>query len=259
MAITQIEYALVRRLKDEGLIPENPSILDLGQSNWYGDVPIKDFIADIRRYVSDSVEAESLVDQVISVAETQSDRWLFKMADLFWQTFLGPHTYEAIDLHGVDERAHKYDLNEPVPLETQYDVVCNFGTAEHVFNVYQVFKTIHDRTKSGGLMLHGLPFQGWVDHGFYNFQPTFIFDLAETNTYVPAVFMYAEVTPPRIVMVKGRDSIHDMAEKGEIGDNALIYSALRKRSGQKPFKPPMQGYYARRLDKASAKSWEVLR
>lgn len=259
MAITQIEYALVRRLKDEGLIPANPSILELGQSNWYGDVPLEDLVADIHRYVADPARAAALIEQVKMVVSEQADHWLFKIADVFWEVFLGPHDYHAIDLHGVDERAHKFDLNEPVPLDGQYDIVCNFGTAEHVFNVYQVFKTIHERTKSGGLMLHGLPFQGWVDHGFYNFQPTFYFDLAEANTYAPAVVMYAEINPSRIEGIKDRSSIHDMAEKNEIGDNALIYTALRKRSGQNPFKPPMQGYYARRIDKQAAERWEKLR
>jgi SAM-dependent methyltransferase len=259
MAITHIEYALLRRLKDENLLPEDASVLELGQSNWYGDVPVEDFIADIRRYGPNKAESERLVEQVVSVAETQARGWLFQMADLFWQTFLGPHSYEAIDLHGVDERAHKLDLNEPVPLKDQYDIVCNFGTAEHIFNVYQVFKTIHERTKPGGLMLHGLPFQGWVDHGFFTFQPTFFFDLAEANTYVPTVFMYAEVSPPRIVSIQGRDTLHDMAEKGEIGPNAMLFTALRKRSGDAAFKTPLQGYYAQRLNKASVDRWKSLR
>ena len=259
MAITHIEYALMRRLKDETLLPDNASVLELGQSNWYGDVPLERFIADIKAYVPKKAEAKRLIDQAVSIAKAQSKGWLFEMADLFWQTFLGPHSYEAIDLDGVDDRAHKFDLNDPVPLDTQYDIVCNFGTAEHVFNVYQVFKTIHERTKSGGLMLHGMPFQGWIDHGFYTFQPTFFFDLAEANTYVPSVLMYAEISPPRIVAIQGRETLHHMAENGEIGANAMIFAALRKRGGQKPFKVPLQGYYGRRLDEASAKRWMSLR
>jgi len=259
MAITQIEYALVRRLKKEGLFPDNPALLELGQSNWYGDVPIDDFISDINRYVSDPARAREMVAMVKLLVSDKADDWLFRLADIFWETFLGQHTYEAIDLHGIDERAHKLDLNEPVSLTGQYDIVCNFGTAEHIFNVYQVFRTIHERTKPGGLMMHGLPFQGWVDHGFYNFQPTFVFDLAEANNYAPAVIMYAEVTPPRIEMVTGRNSVQDMAEKKDIGDNALIYTAFRKRSGMNSFKAPLQGYYARSLDKRSADRWKSLR
>ena len=259
MAITTIEYTLVRRLKDEDLIPSNPSVLELGQSNWYGDVLADEFFADINRYVENKAEAHRLIDQLKTIAKTQSRGWLFDIADLFWQTFLEPHTYEAVDLHGVDDRAHKYDLNEPVPIEKQYDLVCNFGTAEHVFNVYQVFKTVHERTKPGGLMLHGMPFQGWIDHGFYTFQPTFFFDLAEANAYAPTVFLYAEVNPADIVSIKGRKTLHEMAEKGKIGANAMLYVALRKRSGNEPFKIPTQAYYSHRLDEEAARRWVDLR
>ena len=259
MAISTIEYALIRRLKDENLIPENASVLELGQSNWYGDVPIDDFVADIKRYVPNKAEAKRLIDQLAVIAKTQARGWLFDIAGLFWQTFLGPHTYEAIDFHGVGESIHKFDLNELVPLEKQFDIVSNFGTAEHVFNVYQVFKTIHDLTKPGGPMLHGMPFPVWVDHGFYTFQPTFFFDLAQANAYAPAVFLFAELTPPRIVSVEGRNTLHEMAERGEIGENAMIFTALRKRSGQKPFKVPIQAYYSRHLDNDAAQRWADLR
>ncbi len=259
MAITTIEYTLLRRLKDEGLIPDNPTVIELGQSNWYGDVPVDDFVAGINGYVKNKAEAKRLIDQLSTIAKIQSRGWLFDIADLFWLTFLGPHTYEAIDLHGVDERAHKYDLNDPTPIEKKYDIVCNFGKAEHVFNVYQVFKTIHDLTKLGGFMLHGMPFQGWIDHGFYTFQPTFFFDLAEANAYAPTIFLYAEVNPPRIVSVQNRQTLHEMAEKGEIGENAMLFTALRKRSGFKPFQVPIQAYYSQNLDEDSARRWMDLR
>jgi SAM-dependent methyltransferase len=259
MAITHVEYALIRRLKEQSALPENPSVLELGQSNWYGDVPLDTLVQDIRRFVSPAQDAEALVNRLANLAQAQDGNWLFDIADIFWQVFLGPDTYAAIDMDGVDARAHKFDLNEPVPLKEQFDVVCNFGTAEHVFNVYQVFKTIHELTKPGGWMLHGLPFQGWVDHGFYSFHPTFFFDLAETNHYASAVFFYAEVSPLRIVAVKGRDTLHEMVERGEIGANAMLFTAFRRPLGDGPFKAPMQGYYARRLDATSAERWLSLR
>ena len=108
-------------------------------------------------------------------------------------------------------------------------------------------------------MLHGLPFQGWVDHGFYTFQPTFFFDLAEVNKYAPSVLLYAEVSPPRIVTIHDRNTLHEMAEKREIGENGMIFTAMRKRGGQQTFKAPIQGYYARRLNEVSSERWFSLR
>lgn len=258
MAITQIEYALIRRVVKQRLFPSNPSILELGQSNWYGDVPLQDFLKDIKLFVSDAEQATQLLAKVSTLVNDKPEHWQFGLADVFWQTFLGPHTYTAIDFDGVDDRALKYDLNEPVPLETQHDIVCNFGTAEHVFNIYQVFKTIHDLTKPGGWMLHGLPFQGWVDHGFYTVQPTLYFDLAAANGYGQGAFLYAEVTPPKIVQVEGRETVHELAERGEIGPNAMLFTVFRKHEDV-PFKAPIQGYYDRRLDAKSMKRWESLR
>ncbi len=259
MAITAIEYILIRRLKNENLLPESPSLLELGQSNWYGDISVDDLASDIKTFVKEEKEVARLIVDLKRVCSSDSQDYLFGLADIFWQTFLGSHSYEAIDLHGTDARVHKFDLNEPVPLEDQYDIVCNFGTAEHVFNVYQVFKTVHERAKPGGLMLHGLPFQGWVDHGFYTFQPTFFFDLAIANTYAPIVFLYAEIDPTRIVNIQGRKTLHEMTKNGEIGKNALLYAALRKSSAEEPFKIPMQAYYSQRLDKESAERWKDLR
>ena len=259
MAITHLEYALLRRLKEGNLLTANPSILELGQSNWYGDVDIESFYEDISRFVFPSSEAERLINYAKSLVTEQPKNFLFDLASIFWRTFLGSHSYKAIDLDGVDDCVYKLDLNEPTNLDQQFDVVCNFGTAEHVFNVYQVFKTIHDLTKPGGWMLHGLPFQGWIDHGFFNFQPTLFFDLAETNGYVPSIMFYAELSPPRIISINNRAKVHELAEKGDIGKNAMLFVALRKRSGKNPFRAPIQGYYARKLDEEAARRWMSLR
>ena len=62
MAITQIEYALVRRLADEKLFPGTPSILELGQSNWYGDVPLDTLVQDAKKFADSSEESNALIE-----------------------------------------------------------------------------------------------------------------------------------------------------------------------------------------------------
>lgn len=258
MAITHIEYALLRRMREQSSFPANPSVLELGQSNWYGDISIDEFVQDIRSFVPDDAQAEELVAEVVRLAKAQDEHWLFHMADIFWQVFLGDHGYKAIDFDGIDDRALKYDLNEPVPLDETFDIVCNFGTAEHVFNIYQVFKSVHELTKPGGWMLHGLPFQGWVDHGFYTVQPTLFFDLAEANGYGTGTLLYAEIQPPKIVPVVTRGTVPALFERSEMGSNPMLFAAFRKMDDE-DFKVPMQGYYGRRLDAEAAKRWESLR
>jgi hypothetical protein len=98
----------------------------------------------------------------------------------FYRLF-GFDRYSSCDV--LDRRAEfKIDLNYPVP-PGQYDCVTNFGTSEHVFNVGQVFATVHSLLRSGGVALHVLPVFGDVNHGFYNIHPVLYFDIARANSY----------------------------------------------------------------------------
>lgn len=79
-----------------------------------------------------------------------------------------------------------FDLNrDSVPRDHlgSFDVVINCGTSEHVIGQYNCFKVIHDAVKTGGVMYHELPFTGYLDHGYFNYQPRLFFDLAKVNGY----------------------------------------------------------------------------
>jgi SAM-dependent methyltransferase len=82
----------------------------------------------------------------------------------------GIGSYDALD--PFDGRAkYRYDLGRFVPIFRRYDVISNFGTAEHVFDIANVFRTAHRLLRPGGILLNVLPAQGDVDHGFYNIHP----------------------------------------------------------------------------------------
>lgn len=96
-----------------------------------------------------------------------------------WYRKRGAKSYSALDL--VEKNGAVYaDLNYPVN-SPQVDIVCNNGTSEHLFNQSQVFKTIHDLAKE--TMVHCLPCSPWINHGFFNYNPTLFLDLAEANNY----------------------------------------------------------------------------
>jgi len=153
----------------------------------------------------------------------------------------------------------KLDLNSPVTLNKSFDLVLNFGTAEHIFNVAQLFQTIHIYTKPDGHMIHGVPFSGWVDHGFFNFQPTFFWDLAAANNYYVELVIYAELNPFKILRISDRDTILAMANAGEIGKNSLLYFVLRKFHEEHEFRVPIQGYYNGNISDQAIKAWKSLR
>ena len=63
------------------------------------------------------------------------------------------------------------DLNKTIALPEAYDVVCDFGTTEHVFNVAQAWENLYDTCKEGGLVIQSNPMNR-PNHGFWSFSPT---------------------------------------------------------------------------------------
>jgi SAM-dependent methyltransferase len=95
---------------------------------------------------------------------------------------LGIESYEAADLFDVRAK-YKVDLNQGVDGFGPFDIVTNFGTAEHILNIGNAFRAIHDLTRPGGLSLHVLPAYGNLVHGFYNVNPIVYPALATANGY----------------------------------------------------------------------------
>lgn len=264
MAITLIDYAVLSKLKEAGILPPNPSILELGEANWYGDVSLDQLAADIPKWVTDPAAQAALLQELAilkhrlpSLPAHEQGLASFDIAKIFLRAVFEHRSMEAIDLDGRD--SHRFDLNYPVSLDKTYDVVMNLGTAEHVFNVFQFFKTMHDLTAPGGLMFNEMPFSGWVDHGFYSFHPTFYFDLAAINNYDAPVIAYVELAPCRVITLQRREDILRMAQQGQIAKNSMIYAVFRKPQMQQEFKTPIQGYYGKTLSEEANQAWAALR
>jgi hypothetical protein len=257
MAITGIEYNLFKLLREQDALPTGADVLELGEAKWYGDMDVHILGQDLYRFLPEEkrLEAFRRLDEIVTA---KRPGMLFEIAKIFWLAFLQPRSLSAIDFHGSDH-ALKLDLNVPIDLGRRFQIVLNLGTAEHVFNVAQVFKTIHDHAVPGGIMVHGLPFSGWVDHGFFNFNPTFWWDLAAANDYTMMAAVYAELNPLKLIQLHTRESIIEMARQERIGRNSLIYTVLRKAGDDSDFRIPMQGYYANAISGEAASAWKTLR
>jgi hypothetical protein len=258
MAITGIEYAVLRQAQDQGFVAPAPQVLQLGEAEWYGDVPIARLLTDIDTRVADPATRATLKQAVEDLDRDRPPQYAFDLGRIFFQAVLAPAAMTTIDLHGTAE-ALRLNLNEPIDLGRAFDLILNLGTTEHVFNIYQAFKTIHDHVSPGGLMIHGLPFTGWIDHGFYNFQPTFYFDIAAANRYQVLGAVYAELSPLRLVPVTNREAVVRMAAEGSLGPNSLLYVIFKAPAEPGPFTAPMQGYYAGQLSGQAVDAWHDLR
>lgn len=100
----------------------------------------------------------------------------------------GIKNYTSFDLY--DRRATKVDLNLDLERTDTWDIVTNFGTSEHLFNQFAFMKNCHDLTRQGGVSLHALPVASGMDHGFFNYHPTFFRSLAIANNYEILDFRY---------------------------------------------------------------------
>lgn len=245
MAITHVEFTLFSALRQTGQLPPRPQILELGKNNWYGDVPASQLGQAIYELVEDKEQRKSLLLELDRLAADDDEPSLYALSELFLRVFTDYSSLASND-PGLPHSTYKFDLNQPIPLRRQFDLVINSGTAEHVFNIGQFFKTAHDLTAPGGLMLHGSPFTGWLDNGFYNLQPTLFWDLAHANDYEMLVMVYAEFGIARVIQLRTRQDVQQLRSEGRLAENSLLYAVLRKRNASE-FCMPIQGCYANQL------------
>tara|TARA_B100000700_G_C14872554_1_gene774106 strand:+ start:87 stop:1028 length:942 start_codon:yes stop_codon:yes gene_type:complete len=96
---------------------------------------------------------------------------------------LGINNYESIDINGEHE-ALVHDLNKPFEDKSKFnkfDIVTDFGSCEHVFNIAECYKTMHKLTKPGGyLIIAQATIKG---NGFFTFDESFYEGIAAANGY----------------------------------------------------------------------------
>lgn len=236
MAISKAHFDMLLTLSNEGHLPRGVDLLEIGEANWYGDHDPEEVFC--------------------GAGERCDPQDGYAMAQLIYKAAFAPKVRHAIDAGGPT--AERLDLNKPIKLRQQYDVVYNHGTAEHVFNIAQVFRTMHEACKDGGLMIHECPFTGWVDHGFYCLQPTLFWDLASTNGYTVGFAAIEHMRSRTWRDLAGREDVLELRRRGELADDLMLFVVLVK-NGDEDFRIPMQGVYAGQVSEAAEKAWRELR
>ena len=263
MAITSYLHEILVFLKNKKIIsPEKTkSIFEIGEQNWYGDVSLKDLIKTINNY-SNSKNKEVLckkINEIISLIEKGTDpkNFAFDVAKLFYRAIFDYEEYKALDLQGTKQSIN-FDLNNEYKDVKRYDVVTNIGTSEHVFNQLAVFKTIHNLVTTEGIIIHQLPGQGYYDHGFYNYQPTFFFDLAQANNYLIVGFWMYDNNKKELVNVHKRENYVKLFVKENhptYYDNIVVYKSSPEKNEE--FKLPTQYIYSKKnLSTEEKKRWD---
>ena len=99
---------------------------------------------------------------------------------------IGFTEYSSLDVSGYEGADIIHDLNAaevPARLESRFDAVLDAGTLEHVFHVPNALRAIGTMLRVGGRAVHLSPASNFVDHGFYMFSPTLLWDFYAANGY----------------------------------------------------------------------------
>ncbi len=98
---------------------------------------------------------------------------------------LGYTTVESLDYYNKQHPTYVGDLNGPLDkkLMNQYDCVFDGGTMEHIFDTVSVLTNSVNLLKVGGRIIHTSPLTGWINHGFYHFNPTLFVEFYEANNF----------------------------------------------------------------------------
>jgi len=274
MAISLTHYQLLKLLKERGELPQGGRILEIGKANWYGDAPVDVVRADLRevRIAKAKEQGAGIYDEgwhthCAFTGQGQSDAMsgrpgdgpdLFMVARFVYEICFGATDVDAIDSDPNAGDAMKIDLNKPIDFNDNYSAVINHGTAEHVFNIANVFKVMHDACEVGGMMIHESPFTGWTSHGFYSLQPTLFFDVARENGYEMVLVATEHLRSRTFAEWKSHDDILAAKFCDQLSDHLMLFVAMRKVRDE-AFRIPTQGIYAASASQFVRQMWGVLR
>ena len=181
MAIGCVHTEWLFRVLRKGAFGGRRSLLDLGPQD----------VQATRAYLGDSIRRNLRVDPTPRLAEICEGATPRHDCQREYYALFGLSEYSSADLH--DERAdYRFDLNVPATDLPRFDVVTDFGTAEHVFDIAQVLKTMHRLLVPGGLALHCVPAFAFPNHGFYTPNPNLLIELARANDYELVDFSYVD-------------------------------------------------------------------
>ncbi len=244
---------VVSRILADGLLPPQPRAIDMGNQTWGVS---RDAIERIAVMLAPQASRLGVsADALRSLGEARAPH-----VGLFYKV-LGFGLYEAIDINSRDDTLVmdlNTDLRAHYGFARTYDLVLNTGTSEHVFNQAAFLKNAHELAGPDGVMAHIVPFTGYVNHGFFNYQPGLFLDLAAANGYR---LLSLEVADREGVLLDLRQAsdvaahfLHfvGLTTRNERGNTFLV--AVMKKLSDGAFVIPCQGKYVATIEEKEVSS-----
>jgi len=170
---------------------------------------------------------------------------------LFREFGLG--TVRALDVSDFEGAEIIFDLNAralPRSLTRAFRLVVNGGTLEHVVHVPNAMRNIDRMVRPGGHVLHAMPCHNWVNHGFYQFSPTFVFDYCSAaghEVLEAALISFDSATPQHWRVEPVGEDLAALTGANSLDARTRLLCALVKTGEQRrdiESAPPTQRYYA---------------
>lgn len=106
-----------------------------------------------------------------------------RFSEYLFIDYLEARSCQSLDVSDYQHSNIICNLNCSLPESYlgKYDVVIDAGTLEHLSNLSVALLNIFGLLRGGGIYYFGVPCNNWVDHGFFQFSPTFFIDLCKEN------------------------------------------------------------------------------
>jgi hypothetical protein len=108
---------------------------------------------------------------------------LEKFSEHLFCEICGANSCDALDVSDYQGAKLICNLNLPIDKSyyDKYDVIIDAGTLEHLSNIPVAINNVFSLLRVNGIYDFGGPCNGWVDHGFFQFSPTFYKDMVFKN------------------------------------------------------------------------------
>jgi SAM-dependent methyltransferase len=146
-------------------------------------------LADVRRVCrEEGLVPQDLAPAAVSgsnISAWQGTPLAGNVSDVALFRLLGLPDVVALDCSAHEGAELVLDLNAPVPSEHhgRFGLILDAGTLEHVFDARRVLMNIAHLLAPGGRVIHMSPANNYVNHGFYQFSPTFFLDYYHANGF----------------------------------------------------------------------------
>ena len=173
-------------------------------------------------------------------------------AKLFYE-MLCVEQYDCIDLN-MEHSAIGLDYNLPLKdtsLYSKYDIVSDYGSCEHAFNIGEAYRTMHRLCKPNGFII--IEQSLWKGNGYYLFDKSFFEGLAAANNY--KVLLHSYVICLRTQTKSGSNLQFHIPMNQDLLDtidftkvSSIAVTGVLQKQNNDDFKFPYQGSYLSRLN-----------